>query len=396
MNILKLVLSVLLLYSSSSFAADEIHWTIMGQTAVTFDWRGSSSEDSISYGTKSGEYSKKVTAYTPKPRPYSSSGPFWEAKITGLKENTRYYYSISNGSEATFKTPPPRGSSGYTIVAEGDIGDTGTYFEVGAVQDMVADQKPEFVLVLGDLAYGDQHGDEAVDQHFNDLMVWSRDAAFMPVWGNHEWGDSDDDLRNYKGRFDLPNSQASPNAPSNGCCGEDWFWFDYGNVRYIGVPEPYSRAWSDWQKKAAVLMAEAQSDSDITFIVTMVHRAAYSSGSHSGSLSLKERLDELGDDYSKYALNLNGHSHNYERSHPQHGVVHVTAGGSGSSLGDKGSCLWYTCKQPSWSAYRAMHLGVLKLDISANGIAGTYYCGPASKGENDVHCDIGDVMDKFS
>ena len=72
-------------------------------------------------------------------------------------------------------------------------------------------------------------------------MVWSRRAAYMPVWGNHEWDDAKgDDLRNYKGRFALPHAAASPGAPAAGCCGEDWYWFDHGAVRFIIYPEPYT------------------------------------------------------------------------------------------------------------------------------------------------------------
>src|SRR6185312_1598883 len=99
----------------------------------------------------------------------------------------------------------------------------------------------------------------------------------------------------------------------------------------------------------------------IRFIVTFGHRPAYSSGHHGGLAMLRGFLDTLGDRYSKYALNLNGHSHNWERTYPQHGVVHVTVGTGGSPLGEDGSCLWMTCAQPAWSAFRAMHLGPLRL-----------------------------------
>jgi len=26
-----------------------------------------------------------------------------------------------------------------------------------------------------------------VDRHFNDVMAWSQQAAYMPAWGNHEY-----------------------------------------------------------------------------------------------------------------------------------------------------------------------------------------------------------------
>ncbi len=63
---------------------DEIHWTFVGQTAVTFDWRGF--DATIRYG-QSTSYGQTATGVTPSPIPYSSPGPFWEARLTGLLEN---------------------------------------------------------------------------------------------------------------------------------------------------------------------------------------------------------------------------------------------------------------------------------------------------------------------
>ena len=208
-----------------AFAADEIHWTITGQDSVTFDWRGTDLENSIGYGLSSGDYTQ-ITAQTPNPVPRSSAGPFWEAKLTGLQENTRYYYSIGNGPERTFHTPPPRGSSDFTIYAQGNIGDTTHYFNMGVMQDLIANDKPAFVIGLGDLHLGSINGKAAVDQHFNDVMAWSKEAAYMPVWGDLDTQRS----RDYKGRFDVPNSQTSPGSRLAG--GEDWYWFDYGNTRF--------------------------------------------------------------------------------------------------------------------------------------------------------------------
>ena len=106
-NIMKkihfLSLAMTLLTVNIAFAADEIHWTVTGQNSVTFDWRGTSAENSIGYGLTSGNYTQ-VTATTPNPVPVSSSGPFWEAKLTGLTANTRYYYKIGTGPERSFRT----------------------------------------------------------------------------------------------------------------------------------------------------------------------------------------------------------------------------------------------------------------------------------------------------
>ncbi len=120
---------------------------------------------------------------------------------------------------------------------------------MGVLQSMIAAGRPAFALMVGDLTYANTSDQTAVDRHFNDVMVWSQDAAYMPAWGNHEWDEAGDDFRNYKGRFDFPNPQTSPGVPAIDAGGEDWDWFDYGNGRFIAYPEPFTGAWLDWRPR---------------------------------------------------------------------------------------------------------------------------------------------------
>jgi hypothetical protein len=268
---------------------------------------------------------------------------------------------------------------------------------VPGVQNMIRDIRPHFTIMLGDLTYGNAHGQGAVDQHFNDVMKWSLDAAYMPVWGNHEWDTSADDLRNYKGRFDLPNPRTSPGSPAVSCCGEDWWWMDYGNVRFIAYPEPWSGAWSAWAASAESLMKAVDNDPQIQFIVTAGHRPAYSSGHHPGNTTLAGYLDGLGTRHPKYVLDLNGHSHNYERTTPQGGVVHVTSGDGGSSHETESTtCKWLGgCPPPAYTAFRAFRHGTLQIRFTRTAIEGVYVCGPADT-KDDVACTPGSALDTFS
>jgi hypothetical protein len=381
-------------------AADEIHWTITGQTSVTFDWRGASSDNKISYGTSSGSYGSTVTAGTPSPLPDSSPGPFWEARIAGLLVNTLYYYKIGSGAEHTFRTPPARGSSGFWIAEEADIGSNAKYAGVGPTQTQIAgdspniagDDRPRFVLVPGDLTYGDQHGAVAVDNHFNDVMAWSQDAAYMVAWGNHEDGSSLDDRQNYEGRFDFPNSQDCPNAPATGGPGEEWYWFDYGNARFIAYPEPFSGAWSDWKTKADPIMAAAQADPAIKFIVSFGHRPPWSSGAdHGGDATLAGYMRDLRVKYNKYVMNIGAHSHHYERSDPAQtdGLLHIVGGGGGSSCGGLAST------SPAWVAYRIDHLEHMKMFFAADRIQGYTVCGPPGMSATGT-CTQGAIIDTWT
>jgi parallel beta-helix repeat protein len=364
---------------------DEVHYTFTGPTSVALDWRGPDAE--VRYGTTSA-YGSTVVGHTPSPAPFSSPGPFLEAQLTGLARGTTYHYSIGGGVDRTFRTPP---TGGFRFDAIGDVGDSGNYRGVAPTQGQIAADDPAFVLMLGDLTYGNDHGPQAVDRHFNDMMEWSDTAAYMPAWGNHEWeAPASDDLRNYKGRFAIPNGAAAAGAPAPGCCGEDWGWFDAGNVRFISYPEPYSgQTWSDWRSHVAPIMTDAQSDPGISFIVTFGHRPAYSTGHHNGETALAAQLDNLGDQFSKYVLNLNGHSHDYERFSPIHGVTHVTVAGGGATL------------EPPWgstdprTAYRAMHLVHARIDATASSLHLEAVCGPATS-DDDITCNQGQVIDSVT
>ena len=370
-------------------AADEIHWTMLSPTSVAFDWRGQGT--TLRYGLNT-LYHSSVTGTTPTPLPFSSAGPFNEAIITGLAPGIPYHYSLDGGPDHRFHTTPAQAST-FTVYVEGDIGDTTSYADMGAIQTLIAQGAPSFVLAVGDLTYGNANGQSKVDNHFNNVMKWSQDAAYMPAWGNHEWDESTDDFRNYKGRFVLPNPQTSPGAPLAGGPGKDWYWFDAGKVRFIAYPELFPGAWADWNTKATAIMDAAQADPAIQFIVTFGHQPAYSSGHHPGELELKGYMDALGAAHSKYVLNLNGHSHDYERTKPQSGVVHITVGTGGAAFEQDGSCLWLMCAQPSWSAYRAFHHGTLRLRFTPTSIHADMICGPPGGGTSDITCTLGDVID---
>ena len=359
---------------------DEVHYTFTGPTSVAFDWRGSAT--TIRYGT-TGRYGKAVSAQTPTPTPFSSKGPFWEARLTGLKPGATYHYSIGDSPDRTFSTAP---TGPFRFDVEADVGASTNFAPVTATEGQIAADNPAFVLVVGDLTYGNDEGQAAVDQHFNDVMIWSRRAAYMPAWGNHEWDKSTDDLRNYKGRFAIPHPSASPGAPAQGCCGEDWGWFDAGGVRFISYPEPYSDAtWRNWQARAGSLMAAGQADPKIHFIVTFGHRPAYSTGYHPGDPTLASILNSFGDHYPKYVLNLNGHSHDYERFQPIHHVVHITAGSSASLE------VPWSGKDPR-TATRAMHLAHLRVSVTAAALRIEAICGQATS-DDDTTCAPGSVLD---
>ena len=163
------------------------------------------------------------------------------------------------------------------------------------------------------------------------------------------------------------------------------------------MPEPYPGAWTDWATKVDPIMDAAEADPAIRFIVTFGHRPSFSTGSHPGENSIKTKIAALAAAHPKYVLNLNGHSHDYERTHAQGGVVHITAGTGGSHLAaQSGTCKWLGgCPPPVWVASRAMRHVVVMLDVMDDQIVGTVYCGPADATRNDISCTQGSLIDTF-
>jgi len=376
----------------------QIHFTFTAPDAVTFDWRGN--DAMLSFWAQD-IAPRVVAARPPVPVPISSAGPWQEAVADGLLPGVEYTYQVGHPTHPqsfSFRAPAAPGAVGFTIVAVGDMGASASCPASTSVNRTIAGINPTLVLALGDLTYADDGSQANVDCHFDDVMAWSRRAAYMPAWGNHEWEGKGDDLRNYKGRFALPHAAASPGAPEAGCCGKDWYWFDQGAVRFIVYPEPYTKeTWADWARQAAPLFAAAEADPALRFIVTAGHRPAYSTGHHGGNKQLRAILDDFGTRFGKYVLNLSGHNHGYERTKPQAHVIHISAGIGGGALEHAPTeCRWKDCKTPANVAFRAIHHGFVKLTVSNEAIALETICAGPSPDEDNIRCDDGQIIDEVT
>jgi len=396
---------VLTVAKAPADSADQIHWTIISDTGVTFDWIGAA--EYISYGTEPNELTSTVSAEHPAFLPvtspwHSNPGPFWEAKITGLKQNSRYYYRIGgSGQVHRFRTPPPAGTGGFRVCSTSDMHSSSR--ACVAMFNQIAGLKPDIVITTGDTTGGDSGGQAYVDTRFHEAMVWSQDAAWMPIWGNHDWEDdpNDDDLRSYKGRFDIPNQHAVSSAPAAGCCGEDWGWFDYGNTRFISYPERYNGStWTEWQTQVSPVFSAAQNDPNIRFIITFGHRSAYTSTHRRspGETDLRAILDGFHASYSEYKLDLSGHNHQYERYQLSNGMTYIV-NSTGGSYYHEG---WDSPTKPTNCAYRAIHYGILVLDISDTAIQFVCSVNTTNRGrdymllEEPVCSAPGEVIDSFT
>ena len=372
---------------------DQIHYTLTGPDSVTFDWRGP--DAAISFGPDA-HYGTTVQAVPPRAIPVDSAGPFWEARLTSLTPDTTYHYLIDpSGQDGTFHTAP---TGDFTFDAVADISDTVTNPWVAVTHAQIASDGPDLVLVGGDLSYANVNGPQAVRQFFDDIQAWSLSAPAQFAWGNHEYAKADqnappgtpqDSMANYKGRIDLPNPQTvstdtstRSTAPGcalvggvNPCQGEDWGWFESGNVCFVSYPEPWYNALTDWQEGAEAVMQGCQDDPDVAFIVTWGHRPAYSSVAVD-TPQLTTVINALADRFGpnapdgKYVLNIAGHIHGGEVFSPQHGVVHITNGGGGEGETS------YPQQLAQGSIFHTAHPEHLRVMVVGSTMTVSMICGP--------------------
>jgi hypothetical protein len=357
-------------------AADQIHFSIINNTAITFDWVGTA--ENIKIGRNPKNLSRSVkgihSQFLPVTSPWTSDpGPYREAKLTGLKKNTTYYYSIGGKGEVNrFRTPPPSGAGGFRICLTSDMHENSK--ECVAMFNQISGLKPDLVLTTGDVTGAGPDGQQEIAERFHDAMVWSQSAAWMPAWGNHDWEYTDvDDLRTLKGRFDIPHPGTISSSPAVSCCGEDWGWFDYGNTRFISYPEPWTSAsWIEWSNQVAEVFTSAQNDPKIKFIITFGHRSSYTSTLRRspGDTHLREILDGFHASFPKYKLDLSGHNHQYERYLLTTGMTYIVNSTTGSYYHEG----WDSPTKPEDCAFRAIHYGILLLDFTDNFIGGRFIC----------------------
>lgn len=397
-------------------AVDEIKYAF-GNTpdSVVFSWRGS--ENQLFYGVDSG-YGNVVAATQSTVTPVDIAGPFMEASITGLVPGATYHYKIGeSGADTTFRAAPSTTDS-FKVVSVGDtIASTCRTYQ-STMNQLIRDQQPYFMIHGGDMAIANECGVPAVHQFYLDLEPLSRQAAFMPVWGNHEYGKPtssapagtpQDTLANYKGRSFIPNAQIVPDdtltntsnpgcgsevsSTVNTCYGKDWGWFVAGRVLFISYPETWPGAITDWQTKVTPLMQQAQDNPDIDFIVTYGHRPAISSTGWTPPSGYTSVFSTLGNTFSpsaraggKYVLNIAQHRHNLEAIPNYYGVTHLVNGGGGQGL--------INFQTPvAGSAFRMKHLGftTLDYDAQAHSLTLAMICG-ADLSSQSTSCVAGSTL----
>jgi hypothetical protein len=253
-----------------------------------------------------------------------------EVKLTGLKPNTRYYYSIGSASQILqgdadnfFVTAPPVGTPKRTrIWVTGDCGNNSTN------QKNVRDRYQSYRgtdythvwLLLGDNAYSKGKDTEYQNSFFNlykDRML--KQTVLWPAPGNHDYG-SDSYNRNapYYSIFSLPTQGESGGVASGS---EAYYSYNYANIHFVSLDsygkENETRLYDTLGPQVTWLKKDLAANTQ-KWTVVYWHHPPYTMGSHNSDtesdlVKIRQNFLRILERY-KVDLVLCGHSHAYERS----------------------------------------------------------------------------------
>jgi 3',5'-cyclic AMP phosphodiesterase CpdA len=283
----------------------------------------------------------------------------YEARITGLKPDTKYYYAVYDGARVlspadadhSFTTLPVPGTEKPLLMwVVGDSGMANRPQEKvhRAMRAWLEKEKRALDLYIhvGDMAYGEGLDTQFQLKFFQVYQDTLRNTVCWPALGNHE-GKTSNGPKGTGPYFDsyvVPTAGESGGVPSGT---EQYYSFDIGRVHFICLNS------FDTSRKVDGPMAQwLKADLEKTkqdWIIAFFHHPPYTKGSHDSDDIKKDReLVEMRENILPILegggvdLVLAGHSHIYERSFlidgayatPTTAEGHVLNDGDGNPAGD--------------------------------------------------------------
>ncbi len=290
-------------------------------TAMTVRWRTDMpSASRVTFGTDIGTLAGSSVVEVPTTEHV--------VRISGLKPDSQYFYTIGNSTTAlagagdpgySFVTAPPVGTPSRTrIWVIGDFG-TGGAGQAGvrnAYAALTATAYTDAILMLGDNAYDSGQDQEYQDHVFAMYPALLRRSVAWPTIGNHDTGQAVDPPPTipYFRQFTLP-ARGESGGMASGT--PKYYAFDRANIHVVCLDSMTS----DRSAKGAMgtwLAADLASTTQ-TWIIAFWHHPAYSKGTHDSDteMPLKEMRENMLPilEAAGVDLVLSGHSHDYERSY---------------------------------------------------------------------------------
>jgi 3',5'-cyclic AMP phosphodiesterase CpdA len=243
-------------------------------------------------------------------------------------------------------TAPPTTNPNVPLVRLAVLGDAGTREATQrrvAAQVAAADRQGrpfDALLVTGDLVYEEGEAGLTEESVVHPYAATFTVSEIIAALGNHDVdSDEGDEIMQRLGRPGATYTQ------------------DVGPVRVIALDSNHvSSAQTSWLGRILDQPRPAGS-----WVITVMHHPAYSSGDHGSEDSVRRSWVPL---FARHRVNLvlAGHDHDYERTKPQNGVTYIVTGGGGAELRDVG--------RSSFTATSAKKHHFVDLNVFADRIEG--------------------------
>lgn len=302
---------------------------------------------------------RSVSASYNNPASIYQSPLLFNAKLTDLRPNTRYYYNIDDEFTGNFTTLPLAGdfTKPFTLGLWADVGQTNV--SVLNAEYMLKNVSPDLMLLAGDLSYADTYG--PLWDTWGRLMepLMSKKLTLF-CDGNHELNAGNEQYIPYFYRY--PTGYKESHSPT-----AEYYSFETGPMHVITLSS-FTRFEKGSAQYRWLLRDLARFNRSLTpWLVVQFHVPWYCSSYGTGSrLLMREAMEPI---LYKYGVDfiLEGHVHVYERTFPVFnnvtnpcGPVHLVIGDAGNR---EGPSLPFIDPQPSWSAFREGSFGVGKMVI---------------------------------
>lgn len=284
-------------------------------TAVTVRWRTSASATGVvRYGTNPSNLDQSATG---------SSTQNHEIRLTGLRPDTTYYYSVGHGTTvlasgaSCFFVTAPVAAKPTRVWVLGDSG-SGTSAQKSvrdAYYNHTGSRHTDLWLMLGDNAYESGTDAEYQSKLFDIYPAMLRKSVLWPAYGNHDAVKSSSSSQSgpYYAQHTLP-KQGEAGGVASGT--EAYYSFDYGNIHFICLDSCESSRSSTGTQAKWLRNDLANTTKD--WVIVFWHHPPYSRGSHNSDnesqlIEMRQNIVPILEDYG-VDLVLCGHSHSYERS----------------------------------------------------------------------------------
>jgi predicted phosphodiesterase len=338
-----------------------VQWATRDQTTLA---------TTVQYGKKSGagitEATQEGVTYV-FGTGFSGNGPLvrvHETHLCGLEPNTVYTYRVGGvGADGAEKWSAPHDFRTAPDVTTDDpeikvlvLGDTRDGYDIWGrllKQDALA-YSPDLILFTGDaVTFGAIQ--EEWDAYFDAAEGVLESVPMVAAHGNH-----DTNSVNFFSLFAMPGN-------------EQVFSLDYGAFHLTMLNDSPEKEEDIAGKERDFLDADLAAHADAPWKIVMHHKPLWSAaGNHGSDPVLQAQWGPLYDQYH-VDLVVNGHDHNYERSHPMfgnqvkatpaEGTVYLVAGSAGAELYDNGTGFWTAYSEKTQnSAVLTIRKKLLRLD----------------------------------